>query len=295
MADTITVEAPAKINLWLSVLGRRDDGYHRLRMVNTLVDHCDIVEVELGGEQIIVECDHPSVPLDQTNLAVRAARALLENIKGPKPGVKIRIDKRIPVAGGLGGGSSDAASVLLALDRLLDLKTDGEKLKRLGLGIGADVPFFLFGSPAIVEGIGENFFQIGPLPDWTYVLATPRLEVKAAWAYRKLDQMVFNDKLRLTKPAQSDILVYLRESTLSTVPDRLINDLEAPVIGAYPIIARIKRCMLDFGAVASVMSGSGPTVIGLYGDPRDAILAEQKLKQKFRDLFLVLAKTKVIR
>jgi len=294
MSKIITLEAPAKVNLWLSVLGRRKDGYHELRMVNTLVDLCDRVEIEIAGSGVRVECDHPSVPEDETNLAVRAARKILERVPGPKPGVKIKIEKRVPVAAGLGGGSSDAAAVLKGLTRLVDISMTREELMRAGLELGADVPFFLYGKPALVEGIGERIVPIPRVPDWTYLLATPPIEVKTVWAYEELDTLVSNDKLILTKPEQSAILIYLGSWTASSIPESLINDLEAPVTAAYPIISELKEHMMGQGAQASVMSGSGPTVVGLFIHKGEASKAREELCTKFDNLYTAIAQTKLL-
>ena len=272
--SSLTCFAPAKINLRLEVLGRRPDGYHELNMVNLLLDLHDTLRLQLAPSGLRLSCSEPGVPADQTNLAARAAKLILQGRPRPRPGVRIRLWKRIPVAAGLGGGSSDAAATLLGLNRLLRMRLSAPALARLGLQLGADVPFFLGGRPARVQGIGEKLKPLPRLPDWTYLLVFPPFGVSTAWAFAHL-------QAPLTKPARPHII------NLSKNPDRLElsrwlhNDLETPVVRRYPLVEELKQALVSVGALGAVMSGSGPTVVGVFPNRRQAGRAGRSIRQYF--------------
>lgn len=280
----LTLIAPAKINLRLEVLGRRPDGYHELRMVNLPLDLHDTLRLQLAPHGIRVSCSYPGVPADRTNLAARAAELLLGRRPQPRPGLRIRIWKRIPAAAGLGGGSSDAAATLLGLSRLLRPRLSRAELYRLGLQLGADVPFFLRGRPALVQGIGEKLQPWPRLPDWTFLLVFPPFGVSTAWAFSRLQAG------SLTKTARPPIM------RLSKNPDRvelsrwLRNDLEAPVVLRYPLVAELKRALVSAGALGAVMSGSGATVVGVFQERRQAGRAGRGLRADYPACRVVIAR-----
>ena len=246
--------APAKLNLCLHVVGKRADGYHDLRMVMQRISLCDRLRIRLLREkEIRVISRGAELPEGPGNLAGRAARQLLD-LAGGDRGAAIEIDKRIPVAAGLGGGSSDAATVLMALNEMLDLGLDYAALREQGKMLGADVPFFIFGGPALAEGIGDILTEYPIRTEVHYVLVNPGFPVSTAWVYQNLVLTSKGDEANLGRSlsAYSDLLRLL------------YNDLETVTAGHYPILDSIKRELLGFGADGTLMSGSGPTVFGVF-------------------------------
>jgi 4-diphosphocytidyl-2-C-methyl-D-erythritol kinase len=255
-----TLLAPAKINLCLHVLHKRPDGYHEVAMLMQRVSLYDRIELELTAEPgVRVVCPGVELPAGGENIAARAARSLLE-LSGTEQGVTIAIDKQIPVAAGLGGGSSDAAAVLLGLNGMLGLGLDLRTLMAVGAGLGADVPFFVFERPAWATGIGERLEPVAGLPPAWYVLVNPGIAVSTAWVYQNLE---------LTSPQRMDRLPKFPATTRG-LAGLLHNDLEQVTVARYPVIADIKRRLVAAGALGALMSGSGPTVFGLFADETSA-------------------------
>ena len=251
--STITLQSPAKINLCLSVLGRRPDGYHDVEMLMQMVGLFDEVTVSLGGPGISVTCDSHAVPSGEANIAWKAAKAMLR-FSGKDVGLVIKIKKNIPVAAGLGGGSGNAAAVLAALNRLVGIGLDRDRLTEIGAGIGMDVPFFFFGPTALAQGRGEILTELPPLPPIPILLVNPGVETSTAWVYKNLN-------LRLTKKGDCNKIARLN---LRNIASGLHNDLESVTSALHPVINRIKDALLDQGAVGALMSGSGPTVFGIF-------------------------------
>jgi 4-diphosphocytidyl-2-C-methyl-D-erythritol kinase len=251
--STITLQSPAKINLCLSVLGRRPDGYHDVEMLMQMVGLFDEVTVSLGGPGISVTCDSHAVPSGEENIAWKAAKAMLR-FSGKDVGLVIKIKKNIPVAAGLGGGSGNAAAVLAALNRLVGIGLDRDRLAEIGAGIGMDVPFFFFGPTALAQGRGEILTELPPLPPIPILLVNPGVETSTAWVYKNLN-------LRLTKKGDCNKIARLN---LRNIASGLHNDLESVTSALHPVINRIKDALLDQGAVGALMSGSGPTVFGIF-------------------------------
>jgi 4-diphosphocytidyl-2-C-methyl-D-erythritol kinase len=260
--DQITLSAPAKVNYRLDVMGRRPDGYHDLRMIMQPIDLCDQVTIARSAVRgIRVTCGTAGVPDGEGNIAWRAARALFDP-QGAGFGLEIAISKRIPVAAGLGGGSSDAAAVLLGVNRLLGLGLDRQRLMAVATPLGADVPFFLLGGPALAEGIGERLTPLEGIPAAWLALVNPGIPVSTAWAYN-------NVNLSLTTGHRIPYIP-LFYGTLVEVAAILANDLEQVTMGAHPVIGQIKERLLAAGALGTLMSGSGPTVFGLFADQHAA-------------------------
>ncbi|WP_129126399.1 4-(cytidine 5'-diphospho)-2-C-methyl-D-erythritol kinase [Geomonas oryzae] len=248
--------APAKVNYRLDVLGKRPDGYHDLRMVMQRVDLCDEVIISLNDVPgIRVTCGKKGVPDGPGNIAWRAADALLQ-ISGKSVGIDIAINKRIPVAAGLGGGSSDAATVLMGVNELLDLKLSDERLMEIGVKLGADVPFFIFKKTALAEGIGEKLTAMESMPALWVVLVNPGIHVPTAWVYQNL---------RLTTKT-SDHIIRDSYSSAAEVAELLSNDLEPVTCTKHPLLNDLKDKLLKAGAAGSLMSGSGATVFGIFED-----------------------------
>jgi 4-diphosphocytidyl-2-C-methyl-D-erythritol kinase len=249
--------APAKLNLFLHVVGRRDDGYHLLQSVFTLIDRCDRLRLRVRGDGVIRRVnDVPGVP-EADDLAMRAARALQE-ATGTPLGADIELEKHIPMGGGLGGGSSDAATVLIALDRLWDTGLGSEALQQLALPLGADVPFFVFGQPAWVEGVGERLAPVD-LPLRWYVVLTPKVHVPTQAVFAAPELTRNSEALKMEDfSAQPAVFIH---------GDGFRNDLEAVVTSRYPMVREHLEWLGRHGKAR--MSGSGSCVFAGY-DSREA-------------------------
>lgn len=253
----LLVKAPAKINLSLDVLGKRQDGYHEVKMIMTTIDLADRLELtELAEDRIEILSHNRYVPDDQRNLAYQAAKLLKEKFN-VKKGVSITIEKTIPVAAGLAGGSSDAAATLRGLNKLWNLGLTIDELAELGVEIGSDVSFCVYGGTAIATGRGEKIEHIKTPPSCWVILAKPHIGVSTADVYGNL-------KLnRVTHPNVDKMVDVINSGDYKGICDTVGNVLEDVTFGMHPEVARIKSQMKRFGADAVLMSGSGPTVFGL--------------------------------
>ncbi len=267
--ESLSIRSPSKINLFLRVMGRRPDGYHEIFSLMQMVGLCDDLRLEAKGGGVEVFCDDPGVPRGQQNLAHRAAELLKERT-GAGQGARIFIRKLIPSAAGLGGGSGNAAAVLLGLNSLWGTGLPREELMALGCALGSDVPFFLSGPRALARGRGELLECLPPEEPMPVVLLRPPVEVSSAWAYGAL-------KMRLTSEAHDNSM---SESMLDMENSLFINDLEAVVSAEYPVIADLRERLMELGALGACMTGSGPTVFGLFGDDLSAGEAYRKVKEE---------------
>jgi len=262
-----TLLAPAKINLCLHVLRKRPDGYHDLAMLMQRISLYDRITLTFNDSGVVrVRCAGVALAAGAENIAARAARRLLELARS-RDGVEIVIDKQIPVAAGLGGGSSDAASVLIGLNEMLGAGLTQQQLMAEGAKLGADVPFFIFAAPAWATGIGDVLQTVPTLPKVCYVLVNPGVAVSTASVYQNL---------RLTSPDEVSKL----PGFPSTVPELaafLHNDLEQVTIGRHPQLAAIKARLRDLGAAGALMSGSGPTLFGVFASEEVAEEARKVL------------------
>jgi 4-diphosphocytidyl-2-C-methyl-D-erythritol kinase len=279
-APTRKIRAPAKLNIRLKVTGRRPDGYHELVSLMVPVDLFDFLEVSPAPEGVRLSCHGFPVPADETNLTVRAARAFFSKVDMEK-GVFIRLEKRIPVAAGMGGGSSDAAAVLLLLNEMGSRPLSAEALHELARILGADVPFFLSCKPSLARGIGDILEPVESWPDYWYVIVNPPIQVSTSWVYRNL-------KLKkLTRDEYNHINEILKEKSLA-IAGILENDLESVTSARFPVIETIKHSLLDLGAEGALMTGSGPSVFGVFKSPRRAEAAKTRLLSlKLGEVFLV--------
>ncbi|PYI50213.1 4-(cytidine 5'-diphospho)-2-C-methyl-D-erythritol kinase [Paenibacillus flagellatus] len=251
-------KAPAKINLLLDVLHKRDDGYHEVEMVMTMVDLADRLEMqELPRDTIIISSQAGYIPLDEKNLAFQAAKLIKERYDVAS-GVYIHLDKRIPVAAGLAGGSSDAAAALRGLNRLWKLNIPTEELQKLGAELGSDVPFCVTGGTAVARGRGEVLEPIEGPPQCWVILAKPPIHVSTQEIYGRLNVGAIE-----RHPSTADMLRAIREKRFADMCGAMGNVLEDITIRHYPEVRQIKECMLRLGADGAMMSGSGPTVFGL--------------------------------
>lgn len=258
--EEVTLLSPAKINFFLEVLGKREDGYHEVRTALALIDLCDEVHLQRRTSGLEVKCSDPRAPQGPANLAYQAAELFFHARGLGGIGLTIFIQKRIPVAGGLGGGSSNAAATLWGLNQLFDLRLSREELQKLGARLGSDVPFFLTEGVALAEGRGELLTPLPPLPPLWVVLVNPGLEVSTAWAFSKL-------KMGLTSPDPDiNIIDLMCRGGFPAILARAANSLEAPVFECYPILGELKQRFLSWGARPALMTGSGPTVFGAFPD-----------------------------
>ncbi len=266
----IMILAPAKINAFLEVTGRRSDGYHEIRTLFVPVSIYDRIEMTMTSGAVTVRCTSKLVPEDENNLAARAARLFFQE-SGIRSGVDIDIEKNIPVAAGLGGGSSDAASVLKGLDNFFGNPFGYEALCRLALLIGADVPFFIKGVPSLAEGIGEVLYPAPLLVPYSILIVNPGIPLSTAEVYKNLN-------LGLTKRKKENKYPALNQG-LCDIKTILCNDLENPAIRLCPVIEDVKRTVADFGAEGTLMSGSGPSVFGLFSDSGKADMAADLIRR----------------
>ena len=285
------IRAPAKINLRLRVVGKRKDGYHLIDTIMVPVSLYDEIEITksrahgtvANAKLVEATCDHPAVPQGEKNLAYRAARTIL-NDKPMGERVHIHIKKRIPVGGGLGGGSSDAAAVLIGLNRVFSFNYSSKELERIALSVGADVPFFIRGVPARARGIGERLTPIRGLPQFWMIIAYPGFPISTAWVYGNLGPKLTKYKLN------TSINFPLRSP--ETISRLLVNDLETVTAGRYPKVGLLKEKLIQAGAIGALMSGSGSSVFGVFDSRRRAQHALRGLrKEEGVETFLVQALT----
>ncbi len=269
----INVKAPAKVNTLLRVIRKRPDGYHDLQMVMVPLSLCDEIRLAMQPSNIdlTVNGNADKDMAGEKNLAYRAAKILSEE-SGKRLGVHIELIKRIPVSAGLGGGSSDAAAVLRGLNELWELNLCSDELARLGKTLGADVPFFCYHGPAFVEGIGDRVEVYDSFPNLSFLLVNPGFSVSTPWIYKQWD-------LQLTL-SNSGARVRPLFQVFSDVIASLHNDLERVTIPAHPEIASIKAALKDAGAEGVLMSGSGPTVFGVFADKNSRDAAREHIDDK---------------
>jgi len=272
---TLILRSPAKINLCLSVLGKRPDGYHEVEMLMQMVSLCDEITVTRDGKGIRVSCNEGAVPSGEGNTAWKAAYEMLK-AAGSGEGLSIEIKKNIPVAAGLAGGSGNAAAVLEAANRLLGTRFGADRLAAIGAKIGMDVPFFFFGPTALARGRGDLVTPMDPAPMCWVLLVNPGFETSTAWVYKNLN-------LRLTKKVDCNKIARL---TVRNIADGLHNDLEAVTAAAHPVINRIKEALLAQQALGVCMSGSGPTVFGIFETESACRNAAANLSQEGWRIFI---------
>ncbi|MCL2790620.1 MAG: 4-(cytidine 5'-diphospho)-2-C-methyl-D-erythritol kinase [Desulfobulbus sp.] len=290
----VTVQAPAKINLFLRITGRRADGYHLLATWMQKVDLCDGIELIARPEGIDFRCTGRGIPGDHHNLVYRAADFFLQATQGRREasfsGVAIQLTKKIPVAAGLGGGSSDAAATLLAMNELFGCILAPGELSELGLRLGADVPFFLADNPAaLATGIGEVLRPVPPLQGYSILLVNPGFSVSTRWVYQTFALTKREDAGNLINSQERVVedVDYEHSGVMISPGTVLVNDLERVTIARYPLIARLKEDLLWSGAVKALMSGSGPTVFGLFADHNKAEACCAACKLRFAATYLV--------
>lgn len=272
--DKIELRALGKINLGLDVLGRRDNGYHDVRMVMQTVYLYDQIRItKISEPQIRLKTNLYYLPVNENNLAYKAARLLMDEF-GIREGVLINLEKHIPVAAGMAGGSSNAAAVLYGMNRLFELGLSEQDLMERGVTLGADVPYCIMRGTMLAEGIGEKLTPLPAMPKCHLVIAKPPINVSTKMVYEKLDSHTITEH-----PDIDGIIDGLKQENLRQVADRMGNVLEKVTAESYPVIGQLKQMMLEHGALNAMMSGSGPTVFGIYEDKGTAKKAAAQIKR----------------
>lgn len=268
------IKAYAKINLGLDVVRRLENGYHEVKMVMQTVGIYDVLDFERTDGGIVITTDSGELPTDENNLIYKAAKLMMETypISG---GVKIHLEKHIPIAAGMAGGSTDAAATLKGMNRLFDLGCTLKDLMELGVKIGADVPYCVMGGTALAEGIGEKLTPLAPAPDCYVLVVKPDINVSTKYVYEHLDAQEI-----VKHPDIDGMVEAIAEESLQGILDRMENVLETVTVSAYPIIQTIKDRMKELGAINSLMSGSGPTVFGIFVEKDMARRAYDKLEEE---------------
>ena len=271
--ERISINAMAKINLGLDVLRRRENGYHDVKMIMQTVNIYDTLDfVKLQESKIVVKTDAMELPTDENNLIYKAAKLLFEKC-GVIEGVEITLTKRIPIAAGMAGGSTDAAAALVGINALFDLKLSMDELKEIGVKIGADVPYCIEGGTALSEGIGEILTKLPDVPDCFVVVAKPEISVSTKYVYENLHA----NELKY-HPDIDGMVKAIRENDLDGVCKRMENVLETVTETKYPVISELKKLLKDAGAENSLMSGSGPTVFAIFKEEEIANRALEAVK-----------------
>ena len=265
--DKIQLKALAKINLGLDVLRRREDGYHEVKMIMQTIglhDDLEIRKTKTPGIQVKTNLYY--LPTNENNLVYNAAKLLMDEFQ-IQDGVSIQLKKRIPVAAGMAGGSSDGAAVLWGINQMYGLGLSMQALMERGVRLGADVPYCIQRGTALAEGIGEKLSVLPPMPKCTILIAKPGISVSTKFVYENLHA---NDLKPEQHPDVDSMIEAMRQKDLGLLCSRMGNVLETVTIPAYPVINEIKRTMMDNGAIGSMMSGSGPTVFGIFDSPAAA-------------------------
>lgn len=268
------IKAYAKINLSLDVLGRLPNGYHEVRMIMQTVGIFDELIFTRTGRGICITSDCGELPLDEHNLIYKAIRLMQEEY-GIEGGVSVRLKKNIPIAAGMAGGSTDAAAALKAVNRLFDLGLPFRELMRLGMRLGADVPYCVMGGTALAEGIGEKLSPLPNAPQCVLLVAKPDISVSTKYVYEHLDETC-----GIRHPDVDGMAEAIRQGSLMGVTERLGNVLETVTVKVCPIIDTIKGRMRELGAEGSLMSGSGPTVFGIFTEQEKARTACQTIEKE---------------
>ena len=286
--NSIGLKSRAKINLSIDVLGKRQDGYHMVEMIMQTIDLYDNLKItQIEEDSIKIKSDSQDIPLNQDNIVYKAANILKEKFN-IKKGVEISIQKNIPVAAGMAGGSSNAAAVLVGLNRIWDLGLTQLELKEISLQLGADVPFCITGGSVLAQGIGEELTDIYGLNEYIHILiCKPNIFVSTKEVYQSLDMKEIKKR-----PDNQKLIDALQVNDVKYVSENMVNVLEEVTSSKYNEINQIERIIMDNKALGSMMSGSGPTVFGLFDNKEYAIRAKEELLQNYNQVYLVKSSDK---
>ena len=272
--DEYHIKAYAKINLGLDVIKRLPNGYHQVKMIMQTVDICDELFLEKAASGITLTTDSGELPADKSNLIYKAALLMQEKF-GLTEGVRIHLKKNIPIAAGMAGGSADAAAAMKGISRLFGLDASLRQLTDCGVTIGADVPYCLMGGTALAEGIGEKLTALPSAPHCYILVAKPAISVSTKYVYEHLDAAGLS-----YHPDIDGMRAAIEAGSLQGILSRMGNVLETVTVPAYPIIDTLKRRMCELGAANSLMSGSGPTVFGIFLEHEAAVYAMERLREE---------------
>ena len=278
--DSMWINAPAKINIGLDVVGRREDGYHEVRMIMQSIRLFDRLTLDRKKDPgVRLTTNLKFLPTDENNLIVKSAKMLMKefNLEG---GLNINLEKRIPVAAGMAGGSTDAASTMIAINQMYDLNLSNSQLMKRAAKIGADIPYCIMKGTALAEGIGEKLSTVPKLPNCTVLIVKPKIHVSTKEVYSKLtlDENTIHPDINV-------MIDDLKKKDLEGLCSHIGNTLEGVTIPMYPEIDDIKKFMMENGALGSLMSGSGPTVFGIFDDKDKATKAKELALSKFEKSF----------
>ena len=270
--NVISLKAPAKVNLFLEILGKRDDGYHEIETIMQEIDLADSLQFEETQEGVTLECNDKNIPANQDNLVCKAANLILEEC-GIKKGVLINLEKNIPVGAGLGGGSSDAATTLKALNSLWKIGLNNEELMEFAAKLGSDIPFFINGKTALCRGRGELITPVEVRNRMDYIILFPRVHISTETIYKNL-------KIDLTKKRKdvSFFLDALKYSEVASISKLLFNRLEEIIFATYPDLLQVKSTLESFGFCGLSISGSGSAFFGLCNDRHQAEVIKSKIE-----------------
>lgn len=268
------LEAMAKINLGLDILGKREDGYHEVRMIMQTISMCDVLELHKTEEPgIVIDTDEEVVPADENNLVYRAAKLLMDEFH-VKEGLSVKLEKHIPVAAGMAGGSSDAAATFVGVNELFELGLSKEELMQRAVKVGADVPYCIMRGTALAEGIGEKLTPVSPLLKCFVLVGKPEVSVSTKMAYGNLRLNEIEER-----PDIDGMIADIEKQDLHAMVQKMANVFEPGIIGQYPVIQQIKALMEQEGALKAMMSGSGPTVFGIFEKKETMYAAEKVLRE----------------
>lgn len=278
--NRVSVRCPGKINLSLDVVGKREDGYHELKMIMQSIGLYDEITIEKVENGIFVSGNKSNIPVGENNICYKVAKIMIDEYK-LNGGLNIFINKNIPIAAGLAGGSTDAAGVIEGINELFGLNLTVDEMMKIGVRVGADVPFCIFKGTALAEGIGEKLTRLKEVKTWC-VLAKPDIDVstKSVFGSMKLDEVV-------KRPNTDLLLEYIDDNDLENLSQNMVNVLETVTMKQYPVIFEIKNIMMEFNALGSLMSGSGPTVFGLFHDKPTAEKCYHRLRDYLKEVYLV--------
>ncbi len=276
----IILNSYGKINLALDVLYKRDDGYHEINTIMQQINLKDTIKLKDIKEGIIIESNQKGVPLDNTNLVYKAWEEIVKKT-GVNRGIHIVIDKNIPIAAGLAGGSSNAAATMKGLNTLWGLNLSQEELMEIGVNIGADVPFCILGGTAYAQGIGEKLTPLNEFSNKLVLLANIDVSIPTAYVYESLNLDAKDNKIDINK-----LIEYIQKDNLPLLAQNMFNVMEQVVVSKYPILEEIKRTMMIHGALGSLMSGSGPTVFGLFDNESKLYSCKKELEKYVNRIFV---------
>lgn len=281
--NKIKINSYSKINLTLNILSRREDGYHEIETIMQSINLADQVIITKEKEGIKIKCNHPEVPVNANSLAYRSAEKII-NRYGIKKGVKIEIEKKIPLASGLAGGSANSATILIGINKLFSLNLSNEDLRGIGEELGMDVPFFIQNGTALAYQRGEKLTPLSSInpPLWMIIL-NPGFNISTNWAYNNLDL----DSIKREKNNTKAMLKALKEGKSQEIAKNLFNSFESLIIKKYPEVGRIKNRLIEEGVLGALMSGSGPTVFGITQNKEEALKIYEKLKPEYKLIWVV--------